>query len=294
MMENNEKQAVNGELADKLERMREIIRPLGRVAVAFSAGADSTLVLKVAADELGTENVIAVTGHSSSLASAEYDETCRIAETMGVRHEVIDTQEMDDPNYLANPANRCYFCKTELYGRMAETLERFELSAVLNGANADDVGDWRPGMQAAAEHRVVSPALDAGLTKADIRALSASMGLPTWDKPATPCLSSRVAYGVAITSEILGRIEEAESFLRSLGLRELRCRYHDGGLARIEVPEDRISDLASSATREAIINRLREIGFTFVTLDLSGFRSGNLNQTLVQIGEISPVSAETS
>ncbi len=272
--------AANSAIVDqKLTRMSELLRPLGRVAVAFSGGVDSTFVLKVAADVLSVENVLAVTGRSSSLADVEDADARRLATLIGVEHVILDTQEFADPNYLANPTNRCYFCKTELYSRMAPLLATRGISAVVNGTNADDLGDFRPGLAAGKEHGVHSPAADAGLTKADIRILSARMGLPTADKPAAPCLSSRVQYGEAITPEKLKMIEQAEALLRRLGFGECRVRHHDK-LARIEVPANRIAELADDSVRSTLDNELRALGYHYITLDLRGFRSGSMNEVI--------------
>lgn len=269
----------NATIDEKLARMRDLLRPLGRVAVAFSGGVDSTFVLKVAADVLGASNVLAVTGRSSSLADVEDADARRLAALIGVEHVYLDTQEFSDPNYLANPTNRCYYCKTELYSRMAPLLATRGISAVVNGTNVDDLGDFRPGLAAGKEHGVHSPAADAGLTKSDIRILSARMGLPTADKPAAPCLSSRVQYGEAITPEKLKMIERAEAVLRRLGFGECRVRHHDK-LARIEVPANRIEEMATDAIRNTLDNELRALGYHYITLDLRGFRSGSMNEVI--------------
>lgn len=266
-------------LDDRLEAMRAQLRTLGRVAVAFSGGVDSTFVLKVATDAVGPDNVIAVTGTSSSLASRELSEAKSLAASFGVRHLLIDPQEFEDPNYLANPTNRCYFCKSSLYTHLDNILREHQLSAALNGTNVDDLGDYRPGLDAAKEHGVLSPCVDAGLTKADIRELSAAMGLPTHDKPAAPCLSSRVQYGESITPEKLRMIERAENLLHDMGFRECRVRHHDN-LARIEVPADQIARLAEPDVRMKVEAAFREFGYSYVTLDLRGFRSGSLNEVI--------------
>lgn len=264
---------------EKLVSMRGRIRDLGRVAVAFSGGVDSTFVLKVAADTLGPDKVLAVTGDSSSLASRELAEAKSLAESFGVRHLLIDPREFEDPNYLANPTNRCYYCKSALYTRMDDILREHDLTAILNGTNVDDLGDYRPGLEAAREHNVLAPCADAGLTKVEIRELSAAMGLPTHDKPAAPCLSSRVQYGESITPEKLRMIERAENQLRDLGFRECRVRHHDN-LARIEVPANQIPRLAEPEMRNRIDAAFREFGYAYVTIDLRGFRSGSLNEVI--------------
>lgn len=264
---------------DKLARMQEILRSLERVAVAFSAGVDSTFLLKVAVDTLGAENVVAVTSKSASLAQAEYDEAVRFAEQLGVEHVVVETCELDNPDYATNPKNRCYYCRSELYEYLDQFVAERDLNAVVNGTNADDYSDYRPGNQAAREHDVRSPCAEAGMTKADIRVLSKRLGLSTFDKPASPCLSSRVPYGEAITAAKLEQIEQSEAFLRSLGFRECRVRHH-GQLARIEVPAEEITRVAEPAMREKIDAALREIGFNYIAIDLRGFRSGSLNEVI--------------
>lgn len=263
----------------RFERMRAGLREMGSVAVAFSAGVDSTFVLKVALDVLGPANVVAVTGRSASLAQGELNEARELAERLGARHVEIETREFDDPRYLANPSNRCYFCKTELFSRLRGLIAEHGLRAIVSGVNADDLGDYRPGLQAAAEHDVRAPAAEAGLTKDDIRVLSRRMGLPTHDKPASPCLSSRVQYGEEITSEKLRRIEQAEALLRRLGFRQCRVRHHDS-LARIEVPVEEIARLVHPETRARVEAALRELGYAYVTLDLRGFRSGSMNEVI--------------
>jgi uncharacterized protein len=249
------------------------------VAVAFSAGVDSTLVLRVAADTLGSDNVIAVTGRSESLAEGEFEEARKLAAACGVEHVVLDTAEFSDPRYLANPADRCYFCKTELYDKIAALVNGRGLNAVVSGANAEDYDDWRPGLRAAAEHHVRAPCAEAGMTKQDIRDLSERLGLPTFDKPAMPCLSSRVQIGEYITPDKLKMVERGEAFLRSLGLRDVRVRHH-GRVARVEVPADRIAECMEPQMRARIDAKLREIGYTWVAMDMRGFRSGAMNEAL--------------
>ncbi|HEX5446556.1 MAG TPA: ATP-dependent sacrificial sulfur transferase LarE, partial [Pirellulales bacterium] len=245
-------------------------------AVAFSGGVDSTVVAKAAYLALG-DRAIAVTGTSASLAAGELDEARRLAQLIGIHHEVIATEEFSNPDYVRNAPDRCYQCKTELYTQMEQIFGRFQVEAILNGANLDDLGDYRPGMRAAAEHRVASPLADCGLTKAEVRELARGWDLPTWDKPATPCLSSRVAYGEEVTPERLAMIDAAEQFLREQGLVTLRVRYHKGDVARLEVPPSALADLCESPRREALVRRFKELGFKYVTLDLEGFRSGSLN-----------------
>lgn len=269
----------DADIDQKLERMQSIIRSLERVAVAFSAGVDSTFILKVSLDVLGQDNVIAVTSKSDSLARAELKESHRLADLFGVRHIVVDTDEFQNPDYLANPANRCYFCKTALYDRMTTLIQEHGFKSIVSGTNADDLGDWRPGIQAAREHAVRSPAAEAGMTKQDIRVLSKRMGLPTFDKPAAPCLSSRVQYGEHISPEKLRMIESCEAFLHTLGIRECRVRHHNN-LARIEVPVEHFAELTDPKTRKAIDEHFRAVGYNYVALDLRGFRSGSMNEVL--------------
>jgi uncharacterized protein len=219
--------------------MQAILRELESVAVAFSAGVDSTLVLKVALDVLGPDNVIAVTGRSDSLARDEFDQAVELATSVGAEHVVLDTDEFQNPNYTSNPANRCYFCKTTLYDHIARLIRDRGLKHIVNGINVDDLGDFRPGIQAAREHEVCCPAAEAGLTKADVRELSRRLGLPTFDKPASPCLSSRVPYGQAVTPEKLRMIEAAEKFLHSLGIRDCRVRHYRTATIRAATVRER-------------------------------------------------------
>jgi pyridinium-3,5-biscarboxylic acid mononucleotide sulfurtransferase len=267
------------QLAAKRDRLLETIRGYGSCAVAFSGGVDSAVVAEAAHRALG-DGAVAVTGVSASLAGGELDEARRVAALIGIRHEVISTDEFDNPDYVRNAPDRCYHCKTELYTQMAGLVERLGVAVLANGANLDDRGDYRPGMQAAAERRVVSPLLECGFTKDDVRELAAHWELPVWDKPASPCLSSRVAYGQEVTPQRLAMIDQAAQILRQMGLRELRVRYHGGDLARIEVPASELSRLASREVSAELTARLKGLGFRYVTLDLEGFRSGSLNALL--------------
>jgi uncharacterized protein len=266
-------------LNQKRDRLLEILRSYGSVAVAFSGGIDSTVVAKAAQLALG-ERAVAVTAVSQSLAGGEKEEAEELARQIGIRHELIETDEFQNPDYLKNAPDRCYHCKTELYTQLDGLAPRLSVNVVANGANTDDRGDWRPGMKAASEHAVRSPLIEAELNKADVRELARHWGLPTWDKPATPCLSSRIAYGEEVTPERVQMVDQAEAFLRERGLRFLRVRYHKGDLARIEVPLDELAKLADGTLRAEMVARLRELGFKFITLDLEGFRSGSLNQVL--------------
>jgi uncharacterized protein len=266
-------------LLTKRDSLLQKLTEYGSCAVAFSGGVDSAVVAKAAQLALG-ENVVLVTGTSAALASGELDAARALAALIGVRHVEIATEEFDNPSYVANASDRCYHCKSELYAQLDRIAERAGMKVVVNGANADDMGDYRPGMQAAAEHRVRSPLAECGLTKQDVRELAAEWQLPVAEKPASPCLSSRVAYGQEVTPERLAMIDRAEQFLRSLGVRELRVRYHAGDMARIEVPIDEVAALCDEEVRAAVVNTFTEMGFKFVTLDLAGFRSGNLNRLI--------------
>lgn len=266
-------------LDEKYAQLRQILRDLESVAVAFSAGVDSTLVLKVAIETLGAKNVVAVTGRSDSLARAEFDDAGALAASLGAEHIVLDTDEFENPNYLSNPTNRCYFCKTTLYTHLERFIAERGLKAIVNGINADDLGDYRPGIEAAREYGVRCPAAEAGLTKADTRELSRELGLPTFDKPASPCLSSRVQYGEHITPQKLRMIEAGEAFLHEMGIRQCRVRHHDN-LARIEVPPEFIPMLADPAQAARVDAYFRSLGYQYVALDLRGFRSGSMNEVL--------------
>ena len=267
---------VPADLAARRDRLLAAFAEWPGVAVAFSGGVDSTVVARAAVLALG-DRAVAVTADSPSVPRAELADARRLAGVVGIRHEVVRTSEFDNPDYLKNDGSRCYFCKSELYTAIEQLLPRLGVPVMVSGANLDDAGDYRPGLTAAAEHRVRHPLQEAGFAKADVRALAKAWDLPVWDKPASPCLSSRLAPGLAVTPERTRRVEDAEAYLRSHGLRECRVRYHEGDLARIEVPTDEVARFAAEPLRSDLAGHLRGLGFKFVTLDLDGFRSGSLN-----------------
>jgi pyridinium-3,5-biscarboxylic acid mononucleotide sulfurtransferase len=268
---------ITANLAIKRDRLVAILRELGSTAVAFSGGIDSTVVAKAAYLALG-DRAVALTADSASVPRREIAEAQELARLIGIRHRLIATEEFNDPDYVKNDGTRCHYCKSELYSRIEGLLPDLGVRAICSGANLDDLGDYRPGLTAAAEHAVRHPLQEAGFTKADVRALALAWGLPTWDKPASPCLSSRLAPGVEVTRERTGRVEAAEAYLRGLGLRDCRVRLHEGELARVEVPAGELARFAEPEVRAGLVRQLKELGFRFVTLDLEGLRSGSLNQ----------------
>ncbi|MBI5709675.1 MAG: ATP-dependent sacrificial sulfur transferase LarE [Candidatus Eisenbacteria bacterium] len=263
---------------DRLERLRAEIAALARVVVAYSGGVDSSLLLRVAHEVLGGRAVGAI-GRSDSYAARELRLALEQAATFGARVEVVTTGELADPAFRSNPVNRCYHCKNELFRELSGVATRLGAAAILEGTIADDIADWRPGRRAAAERGVRSPLAELGFTKRDVRAAAASYGLASRDKPASPCLASRIPYGVEITRENLEMVERAEELLRSLGFAELRVRHH-GDTARIEVPLAELSRLLEPGVRERIVAGLKAAGYRYVTLDLEGLRSGSLNAAL--------------
>jgi uncharacterized protein len=268
----------------KRDALIKTLHSYGRVAVAFSGGVDSTVVAKAAYEAL-EHAAIAITAVSESLATGELEEAQALARKIGIAHRIIHTDEFADANYLRNQYDRCYYCKSELYGRLEAMLEELDVDVIASGANTDDMGDYRPGLQAAAEHGVRHPLQECGLGKADVRALARAWDLPIWDKPASPCLSSRIAYGEEVTPERTRMVDQAEQWLRRHGLHVLRVRYHKGDLARIEVPPSDLPRLLEMGLRGELASAFHTLGFKFITLDLEGFRSGSLN-TLIPVDSL--------
>lgn len=267
--------------APKYTALCAYLKNLTSVAVAFSGGVDSTLLLKAAVDALGKQNVLAVTARSLSFPQRELKEAARYAASLDVEHVVIDSEELDLPGFEHNPKNRCYLCKKELFGKIRALAEERGLEAIVEGSNRDDEGDYRPGLLAIAELGIQSPLRAVGLTKTEIRQLSRELNLPTWDKPSFACLASRIPYGDTISPKKLAMIDAAEQFLLDQGFGQVRVRVH-GDLARIETDESGFQRLAEKALREKIHERFKAIGFSYIALDLLGYRTGSMNETLAE------------
>ena len=259
----------------KLDRLHETLAATGGVVVAYSGGSDSTLVAAVAARTLG-DRALAITAVSPSLAPGEAEEARRVAAELGIAHRTVRTREAERPEYLANGTDRCYHCKTELYDVLASVAAEAELSVVMSGANVDDLGDFRPGLVAAAEHGVRHPLIEVAMTKSDVREAARELALSTWDKPASACLASRIPFGVTIKVEELSKVGRAERLLKDLGFAQCRVRVH-GDVARIEVDVADVQRLAAPGVRQSVVESLHALGYRYVTLDLEGFRSGSMN-----------------
>jgi len=262
----------------KEQRLRHLFQEMGSAIVAFSGGVDSSYVALVATSELG-ENAMCITGDSASLPSAQRQTIEDLSRQFGFHHELIKTDELDDSNYTVNNGSRCYFCKDELYAKLSEVARRRGVSFIVDGSTCDDLDDYRPGRVAAAEHGVRSPLVEAGMNKGDVRSLSKKAGLPTWDQPASPCLSSRIAYGLPVTIARLAEVDRGEQILRDMGFREFRVRHHDN-LVRLEIARAEMERALSLTVVDELARRFRELGFKYVTFDLNGYRSGAMNEAL--------------
>jgi len=263
---------------EKEQNLRRMMREMKRVLVAYSGGVDSAYLALIATQELG-ENAVCITGISPSVSQMQREEAAKIAESFDFNFQTIETEELENPAYQANPTNRCFHCKTELYGKLSALAKKREIKFVLDGTNTDDLGDYRPGKIAAQDKGVQSPLIEVGLSKNEIRKLSKSQNLPSWDKPASPCLSSRIAYGVPVTIERLSKVERGEEILRGLGFREFRVRVHEE-IVRLEIAPNEMQLALSLQMTEKLADKFRSLGFKYVTLDLHGYRSGSMNEVV--------------
>jgi len=264
-------------LEDKKLQLHALLRDLGSVVIAFSGGVDSTLLLRVAVDVLGADQVLALTATSPTYPQFEFEEACKLAQAFGVKQLVVESNELEIPGFAENDRLRCYHCKSELFSLCRDKARELGYRAILDGSNRDDLSDYRPGRKAAEELEVRSPLLEAGLTKAEVRSLSRELGLPTAEKQAFACLSSRFPYGTRITAERLEQVDRCETFLRHQGIRNYRVRYHDS-IARIEVAAEEIERFFDPALRRAVVDEFKAAGFTYVALDLEGYRTGSMNE----------------
>jgi uncharacterized protein len=270
---------MNSSAKEKYEKLKAILKDVGRVLVAFSGGVDSTLLLKVAQDTLGNKNVLAVTALSPLYPERELQGVKKLIQALGARHRLIHSNELEIPGFSKNPPNRCYYCKSKLFGELLELAKEETISVVIEGSTLDDDQDHRPGKRAMQELGIRSPLKDAGFTKTEIRELSRALGLPTWDKPSFACLASRFPYGEEITEEGLRMVDQAEDFLFGLGFKQVRVRHY-GNLARIEILTEEMERLMNGALRNKVVDRLKGMGYRYITLDLQGFRSGSMNEVL--------------
>jgi pyridinium-3,5-biscarboxylic acid mononucleotide sulfurtransferase len=269
---------VSSDANAKEERLRELFRQLGSVIVAYSGGVDSSYVAYVASSVLGAK-ALCITGESASLPTYQRSEIEQVVQKFSLKYETIQTAELENPGYQANGANRCYFCKDELYSKLESLAKSRSIECIVDGSTVDDLDDYRPGRQAAKEHSIRSPLIEVGLSKAEVRELSRKVNLPTWNKPASPCLSSRIAYGTAVTIERLTKVDRGEEILREFGFREFRVRHHDT-LVRLEIAPSEMDRVLKVDVVEQLAARFRELGFKYVTLDLHGYRSGSMNEAL--------------
>jgi len=271
--------ALSGTTEKKYIHLQSVLREMGSIAIGYSGGVDSTLLLKVAVDVLGNE-VLAMIGRSETYPTKEFEEAVSLAESIGARYVIVGTEETDLVKFQENPPDRCYYCKTELFGKLQQLAQRENITWIADGTITDDTDDFRPGMRAKSEQGVRSPLLEASLSKAEVREISKHLALPTWDKPAFACLSSRFPYGTEITREALTRVDTAERIFREEGFRVFRVRFHDERTARIEVGSPEIPLLLDGDRRDRLVARLKDLGFTYVTLDLQGYRTGSMNEVL--------------
>lgn len=272
------------ETEEKLERLKAAFREKGRVLIALSGGVDSTLCMAVAHDVLGYENALAVTAKSETLTPDEFSGICELARNRGWNHKTIEYSELEIPNYASNPVNRCFFCKHELYGRLADLANQWGFSGVVEGTNFDDLGDYRPGMQAASQQGTFAPLLFCEVNKSEIREIAReAYHLPNWDKPSGACLSSRFPYGKQITREGIDRVAAAEDYLRTLGFTQVRVRHHEN-LARIELLPDELPRIFEDGLNLQVTKKLREVGFPYVTVDMAGYRTGSMNEVIARAG----------
>jgi uncharacterized protein len=269
-------------LQSKYAQLRSILHDMESVAIGFSGGVDSTLLVRVATEVLG-EKALAVIGRSKTYPTREFEEAIEMAKSFGSRYRIVNTEETDNLKFRENPPDRCYFCKTELFGKLQAIAEEEGIRWTADGTIIDDLGDFRPGMKAKSEHSVRSPLLEAGFSKADVRALAFELNISTWDKPSFACLSSRFPYGQGITKENLTKVDAAETFMRDLGFRFFRVRHHDDRTARLEIGLQEIQRLFDAPLRDKIVAKMKELGFVYVTLDLQGFRSGSMNEILTEV-----------